>query len=69
VVDSVGDTITEGTDIGIDLVNSTLATYTLGDNVENLTLTGAAVSGVGNTQANTLTGNALDNILDGGVGR
>ena len=43
--------------------------YTLGANVENLTLTGAGnINGTGNTLTNTLTGNAGNNMLDGGAG-
>jgi Ca2+-binding RTX toxin-like protein len=38
-------------------------------NVENLTLTGAAViNGTGNTLNNVITGNSANNILDGGAG-
>jgi len=45
------------------------ATFTLGANVENLTLTGtAAVNGTGNTLGNTLLGNSGNNLLDGGAG-
>ncbi len=56
IVDSVNDIVTEGVSAGIDLVQSGV-TYTLGDNVENLTLTG--------TNAINATGNALDNVLIG----
>jgi Ca2+-binding RTX toxin-like protein len=68
-VDNVGDTVTEGANAGTDLVYSTAAAFTLGSNVEKLTLTGTAdIDGTGNTLANTLTGNSGANILDGGGG-
>ena len=68
VVDDAGDVITEGSNAGTDLVQSSV-TYSLATNVENLTLTGTATSnGTGNTIANTLTGNSGNNILDGGAG-
>ena len=63
-----GDGITEGLNAGTDQVRSSVG-YTLGANLENLTLTGAAaISGVGNTLANRLTGNAANNVLNGGIG-
>ena len=43
--------------------------FTLGSNVENLTLTGsAAINGTGNALANTLIGNDAANMLNGGAG-
>ncbi|WP_085693227.1 MULTISPECIES: peroxidase family protein [unclassified Pseudomonas] len=60
VVDNVGDTVIEALNGGVDLVQTSLASYTLGANVENLTYTG-----VGNFIG---TGNALDNIIRGGSG-
>ncbi len=42
--------------------------YTLGDNVENLTLTGTAANGIGNELGNTIVGNQKDNNLDGADG-
>jgi serralysin len=59
-VDSVGDTVIENPGEGTDIVKTSLATYTLGDNLENLTGTGTA--------SQALTGNALDNTLSGGAG-
>ena len=70
LVDNTGDVVLElSTVVGeIDRVNSSV-TYTLGDNVENLLLTGTGtINGTGNTLGNAITGNAADNILDGGVG-
>ncbi|HEX5277972.1 MAG TPA: calcium-binding protein [Fluviicoccus sp.] len=53
---------------GTDLVISD-QDYTLGDNLEKLTLTGVSLNATGNALANTLTGNALNNVLDGGLGK
>ena len=68
VVDDVLDDITEIAAGGTDQVNSSV-TYTLADNVDNLTLTGSsAIDGTGNADANVLTGNSGDNILTGNGG-
>ncbi len=68
VVDSVGDVVTELSGQGIDTVQSSVA-YSLGSNLENLTLTGSAnVNGTGNSLDNTLIGNSGNNLLDGGLG-
>lgn len=68
VVDATTDVVTENLNEGVDLVQASV-TYTLGANVENLTLTGtAAINGTGNALNNTLTGNAGNNSLDGGAG-
>ncbi|MFM2313543.1 MAG: hypothetical protein RLZZ04_2819, partial [Cyanobacteriota bacterium] len=77
VVDATGDVVTEAADTvdgsgniitgGTDTVQSSVS-ETLDVNVENLTLTGSAVSGTGNTLNNTITGNTADNILSGGAG-
>ncbi len=65
IVDNAGDVITEYSGAGTDTVNSSV-TYYLPNNVENLALMGAlAINGVGNTLANTITGNAANNYLDG----
>ena len=64
-VEAAGDVVTEAAGAGTDLVRSSVG-YTLGANVENLTLTGnAAIDGTGNALANTITGNGADNLLDG----
>lgn len=53
---------------GTDLVNSAI-NYTLGLNVENLTLTGAAnLNGAGNVLNNIIRGNGGANILSGNAG-
>ncbi|WP_269633963.1 calcium-binding protein [Pelomonas sp. BJYL3] len=68
VLDVLGDVVTEQSGEGIDTVKIGV-TYTLGLNVENLTLTGtSAISGTGNTLDNVLTGNAVANSLTGGGG-
>jgi Ca2+-binding RTX toxin-like protein len=67
-VDNIGDVVTEGNNQGTDTVNASI-TYTLGTNIENLTLTGtSAINGTGNTLANVLTGNDFDNVLNAGTG-
>src|SRR3546814_9057245 len=48
-------------------VRSSLAAYTLHDNVENLVVVGGG-DGAGNALDNQLSGDAGDNILDGGDG-
>ena len=68
VVDSVGDVTSESANAGIDLVLSSVS-WTLGVNLENLTLTGtAAINATGNTLNNILTGNSAANTLNGGAG-
>jgi Ca2+-binding RTX toxin-like protein len=68
VVDASGETVTEHSGEGTDVVLSS-ATYTLASNVENLTLTGtAAINGTGNGLNNVLIGNSAANLLDGGAG-
>jgi Ca2+-binding RTX toxin-like protein len=68
VVDSTGDVVTELANEGSDTVQSSV-TYTLANNVENLTLNGtSAINGTGNNLANVITGNSAANTLDGGTG-
>ncbi|MEN5036762.1 calcium-binding protein [Pseudomonas sp. TWI929] len=68
LVDDARDTVTELAGQGTDTVRSTAASYTLGNNVENLVLVGSALSGKGNGLNNVITGNAQSNLLDGGAG-
>lgn len=64
-VDDAFDTIVEATGEGADRVMSGIA-WTLGDNVEDLQLTGKGnVSGTGNALDNLIGGNDGDNVLDG----
>lgn len=68
VVDHGSDQVIESADEGTDTVESTIG-YTLGDNVENLTLTGTnAIDGTGNSADNVIVGNTADNVIDGGAG-
>jgi Ca2+-binding RTX toxin-like protein len=68
VVDNAGDVVTEASNEGVDTVKAGL-TYTLGANLENLTLTGtSAINGTGNSLNNVITGNSGVNSLSGGVG-
>jgi Ca2+-binding RTX toxin-like protein len=67
-IDTTTDTITENANQGTDTVQSSV-TYTLGNNLENLTLTGTAnINGTGNTLNNVITGNSGNNILNGATG-
>ncbi|WP_064709925.1 M10 family metallopeptidase C-terminal domain-containing protein [Rhizobium bangladeshense] len=69
IVDNVGDLITEAADEGTDTVRTTLASYTLGSDVENLSFVGTvAFAGTGNDLANTIRGGAGADTLDGKVG-
>ncbi|TXI44779.1 calcium-binding protein [Methylophilus sp.] len=67
IVDDEDDEVIENFNEGTDLVKASVD-YELTDFVENLTLTGNdQINGTGNALANTITGNAGNNILDGGT--
>ncbi|MCC5645205.1 cadherin-like domain-containing protein [Nostoc sp. CHAB 5824] len=64
-VDNLNDIITEGLNAGTDLVKSSVS-WVLGNNLENLTLTGSsAINATGNSFNNILIGNGGANILNG----
>lgn len=67
IVDSLGDLVVERFNEGIDLVRSSLLSYRLTANVENLHLinTTNGSRGIGNDLSNRLIGNAGNNILQG----
>jgi Ca2+-binding RTX toxin-like protein len=68
MVTEAGDTVVEAENAGVDTVITSLS-YTLSDNLENLTLAGASnLNGTGNALQNTLRGNAGINILNGKEG-
>lgn len=68
VVDNAGDVVTEASGAGTDTVQSFID-YTLGANLENLTLLGSvSINGTGNSGNNVITGNSGDNVLNGGGG-
>jgi len=69
IVDNAGDTVRELNTSGFDqggteMVVSSVS-FTLPSAVENLQLTGTALTGTGNASANQITGNSLNNYLRG----
>lgn len=69
-VDDLGDQVIETDPLGgTDIVKSSVS-FTLGANVEKLTLTGFnAIDGTGNGLANAIVGNGANNVLIGGAGK
>ncbi len=68
IVNSRSDVVQEGLDAGTDEVRSS-ADFTLGDNLENLILTGrSSTDGMGNALSNAITGNTGNNIISGDGG-
>ncbi|MBR0556581.1 calcium-binding protein [Ciceribacter sp. L1K23] len=67
-VNSIYDVVEEDANGGTDTVRASV-TFTLGDNVEHLVLTGSAnIDATGNDLDNRLTGNTGDNLLRGMAG-
>ena len=70
-VDNAGDVVAEGFNEGFDLIISSIS-LTLNVNgrfdVEDLRLTGGAITGIGNARNNVITGNNLNNNLNGLAG-
>jgi Ca2+-binding RTX toxin-like protein len=70
IVDAIGDVVNETAagSSGIDTVQSNI-NYSLGVNVENLTLTGSsAINGTGNNLNNVINGNTANNSISSGDG-
>ena len=66
-VDHIGDVVIEALNGGTDTISASI-NHVLAANIENLVLTGNAISGTGNALDNSLIGNDRDNILSGGDG-
>lgn len=68
IIDNTNDKINEAVNAGTDTVQSSRS-YTLGGNLENLTLTGtSSIDGRGNSLNNIIRGNNGSNVLSGGTG-
>lgn len=70
-VDNIGDSVVESSNSasGTDIVLSSLANYTLPDNVENLLLyASGAIQGKGNALNNIIYASQGDNVIDGAAG-
>ncbi|MGP7950157.1 nidogen-like domain-containing protein [Pseudomonas monachiensis] len=67
IVDAL-DTLVELANQGTDVVQAEIS-YTLGDNLENLILTGSSsINGTGNALNNTFVGNTSNNVFNGAAG-
>ena len=65
--DNTGDVVNDAS--GVDTVNTTLLSYTLGGTLENLTFIGAGnFNGIGNGNDNIFTGGAGNDTLNAGGG-
>ncbi|MBY3193422.1 hypothetical protein HFO25_35095, partial [Rhizobium laguerreae] len=69
IVDNANDAVIENANGGTDTVQTALASYTIGTNVETLTYTGTgAFTGTGNATANTIIGGGGNDWLNGAAG-
>jgi Ca2+-binding RTX toxin-like protein len=69
VVDNAGDVVTESSSAGTDTVRTSLSSYTLGGDVENLLYTGGgSLTASGNGLANSITGGSGNDTIDAGLG-
>ena len=71
LVDDALDVVTEAAGAGTDVVQTSLATYTLANNVENLTFVAGSTgpfNWTGNALANVITAGSGNDTLSGGAG-
>jgi Ca2+-binding RTX toxin-like protein len=66
-IENAAEFIYEADKAGVDTVYSSIS-YTLGDNLDNLTLSGGATTGTGNNLSNVIVGSANASKLIGGDG-
>lgn len=70
IISTGADVIVELAGEGVDTVETTMRSFVLADNVENLTYLGAAsFTGTGNSQNNILTGGTGDDVLMSSLGQ
>lgn len=69
IVDNIADRVTEGANAGNDTVRTSLLTYTLAAQVENLIYTGVqGFTGAGNNLNNAITGGSGNDVIRGAGG-
>ena len=69
VIYNATDVVSESPNEGVDTVNTSLSTYSLPFNVENLNYTGGgSFNGAGNSLTNSITGGSGNDTLDGAGG-